>query len=232
MSNEASGIELSPLARVAAWVAMVGAAVALVALGLLHALSPEYDPAWRMVSEYANGTYGWVLSLMFAVWGISSWALVIGIWRQEKKALFRIGLVFLLAAGLGEAMAAVFDINQPLHDLASVLGIVGVPVGAILITTTLCRDAAWSAAKKPLKLSAHLTWVSVLLFAVSFGVMVLTFQLSGNKMDPAAGPTPHAPAGVIGYVGWTDRLFVVVSCAWVAVVARLAMKLSERRVSG
>jgi hypothetical protein len=54
--------EISPL-----WARLAGvAAVAtLVLLALLHLLSPEFSPVARMVSEYANGGYSWVLSLMF-----------------------------------------------------------------------------------------------------------------------------------------------------------------------
>ena len=49
------------IARVA-----IGTSVAvLVLLAILHILSPEFNPAWRMVSEYANGKYAWVLSLLF-----------------------------------------------------------------------------------------------------------------------------------------------------------------------
>ena len=44
----------------------IGISVAvLVLLAILHILSPEFNPAWRMVSEYANGKYAWVLSLLF-----------------------------------------------------------------------------------------------------------------------------------------------------------------------
>ena len=59
----------------AAHLTIAVAATALLLLASMHVLSPEYDPAWRMVSEYANSHYGWVLSLMFAAWALSSWAL-------------------------------------------------------------------------------------------------------------------------------------------------------------
>ena len=55
-----------------ALLAIAAAAVALLLLASLHVLSPEFDPAFRMVSEYALGHYGWVLSLMFLAWGISA----------------------------------------------------------------------------------------------------------------------------------------------------------------
>jgi hypothetical protein len=109
----------------AARVAMASASAALLALASLHVLSPEFDPSWRMVSEYANGNYGWLLSLMFAAWGLSSWALAVAISSEARTMSVKIGLVCLLLAGIGQAMAAVFDINHDtLHSLAGALGIV------------------------------------------------------------------------------------------------------------
>lgn len=228
MSNEISTVKLSRVAKTANWIAITGTAAALLLLALLHALSPEFDPSWRMISEYANGRFGWVLSLMFAVWALSSWALLVGIWRQGKSALFRVGLLFIFLAGLSEVLAAIFDINQPLHGLADVLGLLGLPLAAIFVTVALTRSPGWSVARKPLRWFAHLPWVSVALFAASFGVLFLTFQLTGLKVDPQAGPTAHAPAGVVGLVGLTNRLFAVVFMAWVVIVAWQAIKLSRK----
>src|ERR671925_2056063 len=56
----------------AAGLAIAATVAAAILLVTLHLLSPEYSPAWRMVSEYANGHYAWVLSLMFAAWGLST----------------------------------------------------------------------------------------------------------------------------------------------------------------
>jgi len=36
-------------------IAIGASAAALMLLASLHVLSPEFDPSWRMVSEYANG---------------------------------------------------------------------------------------------------------------------------------------------------------------------------------
>src|SRR5271169_3378910 len=94
-----NNIELSGSARVANWMAIAASAGALVLLALLHVVRPEFDPTWRMISEYANGRHSWILSLVFAFWGISQWALLLGIWRQERKAIFKAGLLFLFIAG-------------------------------------------------------------------------------------------------------------------------------------
>ncbi len=113
MSNKLTTARLSLIASVAT----------LLTLVLLHILSPEFAPSWRMVSEYANGDYGWVLSLMFIFWAISSWLLAFTIWSEVKTTAGKVGLYFLIASGIGEAMAAVFDINHSLHGLASLIGI-------------------------------------------------------------------------------------------------------------
>src|SRR5690348_2026098 len=92
---------------------IAAAAATLLLLASLHALSPEFDPSFRMVSEYALGHYGWVLSLMFLAWGISSWALAVALWSQVQTRAGKVGLWFLVIAGLGEAMASIYDIR---HD--------------------------------------------------------------------------------------------------------------------
>ncbi|HLF87314.1 MAG TPA: hypothetical protein VI451_00075, partial [Anaerolineales bacterium] len=72
--------------------AIATASAVLLLLASLHILSPEFDPSWRMVSEYTNGQYSWVLSLMFVFWAISSWALAFTIWSQVKTAAGKVGL--------------------------------------------------------------------------------------------------------------------------------------------
>jgi len=127
-----------------ALLAIAAAAAALLLLASLHVLSPEFDPSWRMVSEYALGHYGWVLSLMFLAWGISAWALAVALWSQVKTRAGKVGLWFLVIAGIGEAMASVFDITHDTgHSIAGVLGIGGFPIAALLLSVSLGRIQAW-----------------------------------------------------------------------------------------
>src|ERR1700722_18714662 len=48
-----------------ACLAIAFTAVALLALTGLHVVSPEFDPAKRVVSEYTLGRHGWLLSVLF-----------------------------------------------------------------------------------------------------------------------------------------------------------------------
>ncbi len=123
-------IDLRKISVPAAAIAIAAPAPALALLAALHVLSPEVSPAWRMVSEYANGRYPSVLSAMFVAYGLSSLALAFAIRSQLKTRSGRIGLAALVVSGAGQAAAAAFDLNQPaLHELAGVLGIVALPIG-------------------------------------------------------------------------------------------------------
>lgn len=118
-------------------VAVLATAVAFAALAFLHVVSPEFQPSWRMVSEYANGHHRWLLSVMFAAWGLGSLTLAAALAPVTHGALGRTGLVFLVLAGIGELLAAFFDINHPLHGPAAMIGIPSLPIAAVLITLAL-----------------------------------------------------------------------------------------------
>ena len=215
------------ISRSAAYFAIATSLAVLVLLAGLHRLSPEFDPSWRMVSEYANGDYSWVLSLMFICWAISSWILAFAIWSEVKTTAGKVGLYFLIASGIGEAMAAVFDINHSLHGLASLIGIGGLPIAAVLISTSLGRTEPWSVAKRSLLWSANLTWISVVLIGITFAILITTFTQAGGDMTSTDVPTT-LPDGVIALVGWANRFLIIAYCAWVITVASLAIKVRRQ----
>jgi len=60
---------------------------------------------------------GGVLSFMFGAWALSNWALAFELWSWKlEPGRF---LCFLMASGVGEAMASVFDINHQCTILPS-----------------------------------------------------------------------------------------------------------------
>lgn len=207
--------------RAAAWVAIAASAFVLVLLSALHLLSPEFDPSWRVVSEYANGHYGWVLSLMFATWAVGSWALACALWPILRGPVGRVGLWFLVAAGAGEALGAAFDINHPLHGLAGLLGAGGLPVAAMLITVSLRRSPSLSAGGTRLWL-ANLTWVMAVAMVGSLILLFVTFTHAGGHAPADGGTLPigtNLPPGAVALVGFVNRLMVVINCLWVMVAA-------------
>jgi Protein of unknown function (DUF998) len=220
----------SKIVASAAWLATILTAATILLLATLHVLSPEFDPSWRMVSEYAFGHYGWVLSLMFLSWGLSSWALAVAIWSQIKTKSGKVGLWFLVVAGIGEAMASVFDVTHDTgHSIAGLLGVGGFPVAALLLSVSLGRTEAWSSAKKTLLWIANLSWLSVLLLVATLLLMTMELTKANGGHLPRHAPK-SLPPGVLGLDGWANRLMVASYCLWVFVAAWQAIKL--RRQTG
>ena len=152
----------------AAYLALGATAVSAVALLLLHGLSPEFAWSWRMVSEYANGRFAWLLTVVFAGWAISSFALAAALWPLSQGTLGRIGLLFLVLAGIGQTMGGLFDINHRLHGPAAMIGIPSLCVAAVLLTIALSRRAGIAA---PPMWSAHLPWISFVLMIGAFALL-------------------------------------------------------------
>jgi hypothetical protein len=63
-----------------AYASMGFAALFLVILVLLHFLKPEFDPLWRMISEYEIGRFGRLIRVAFFAWGASALAMIAAIW--------------------------------------------------------------------------------------------------------------------------------------------------------
>jgi hypothetical protein len=174
-------------------------------------MSPEFDPAWRVVSEYALGRYGWVLSLMFLAWALSSWSVALAICSQVKSTGGHIGLFLLVVSGLGEALGGAFDVTSPLlHGLAGLLGVPTLPIAATLISVSLGATATWAPMKKQLLWTAALTWVSL-------AVMVAAMSTLRSGI-----------AGVRVPIGWPNRLLIVIYVAWLMSVALQAIRLRRQ----
>ena len=185
-------------------------ATALVLLAALHVLSPEFDPSWRMVSEYALGDYGWVLALMFLTWALSCVSLFFAIKSHIRIIAGKIGLGFLLAAAVGMSMAAIFDASHDLHGLAAMIGIPSLPIAAMLISISLVRNPAWSSARRLLLWTANLTWISLVLMVAT--VFIGLWQ-SGGEFGPDV------------LAGWPNRFLVVAYCVWLITAAWRADQL-------
>jgi len=155
---------------------------------------------------------------MFASWAISSLALAVAVWSQANGIGGKIGLGLLITAGVGEAMASVCDIAHPLHNLAGLLGVLSLPIAAMLISVRLGRTQAWSPSRKMLLWTANLTWVSLVLMSAALSIMISRHTRVGNK----------TALDVIASVGWTNRLLVAAYCAWVMAVASQALRLRRQ----
>lgn len=221
LANHAGAAGFSAVAAYAAIAATVLSGLALV---LLHVASPEFAPSWRMVSEYANGRHAWLLLLVFMAWALSSFTLAVALWPLRASIPGKIGLIFLVLAGVGQAMGGLFDINHKLHGPAATIGIPSLCIAAVALTMALSRHGGIVA---PPTWSAHLPWIA---FALMLGTLALLFSAlksAGVDMRAQTGPLQELPPGVTGYVGWANRLIFLASYLWTVLAALSVLRASS-----
>jgi hypothetical protein len=223
--NAATAGPVTATSRAAARLSLAAAATFLVLLAALHVIKPELDPSWRMVSEYEIGRYGWMMVLAFLSLAFSCATLFVAIRSRIQTTGGRIGLAFLVVSALGMTIAAIFTTDPitasqdeltthgNLHGLGALLGIPGFPIAAMLISLSLIRNRVWSPARRSLLWTGVLTWIGLLVFALSVALLLP----QGN-----GGFGPDVP------IGWPNRLLVLAYSVWLMAVAWHALRLSRR----
>ncbi len=204
--------------------AQVTAAAALAALVVLHLVSPELDPSWHMISEYAYGKAGLVLTLLFLCWAASCGCALASLVPLLKAGWAKVALVLLGISGVGALMGALFDVRHDLHGTAFALGVPTLPIAALIVSTRLSRSAP--AARTSLLVSAHATWISLVLQAGTMALFVSALVRAGAFHPETRQMLTSLPEGVPAIVGYANRLLVVAYLAWLFVVGGTATRLS------
>jgi Protein of unknown function (DUF998) len=200
---------VTPNQRLAA-ISLIVMSVFLALIGLLHVIKPEFEPSWRFLSEYSIGRHGWVMMMAFFLWAISCFTLSVALSEHVKTRRGRTGRIVLVVVGLTLILAGLFaqdpitatpdqlTTHGTLHAIASMIGIPGVPIAALLITWGVRQNAASVAISRGMTVTAHLTWVSLLAMAIYLAIAV----------PRAGGFGPDVPAG------WLNRAVVLAYWAW------------------
>lgn len=195
--------------RTLATVAITGAMVFLVLLALLHVLRTDLPPTWHVISEYANGPHGWLMTIAFAALAVScaSTVLAISAHAEGWGVWIGLGLVTLSAVGLG--MAALFpaDIVQDpmppmswtgtMHGVASMLGNPTLMIGMVVLAYALPGHTPWANSGAALQVFAYLAWLCFIAMMVGMFVFL-----------------PQGTGGLAMLVGFGNRLLVVAYAAW------------------
>lgn len=195
--------------------------LSLVCLLLLHFTSPEFKPSWRMVSEYALGNYKWLLTAFFLLWSLSTILLAMVLWSRVSSSWAMIGVVLLFITGIGAFMGGLFDVKHKLHGLASTLGVPFLPIAALLISYHLAAKGNFTDQQSAFLLSAHSTWISVLLMVIAMIAMMSGFKKAGIPMGPNAKPVEAVPDGVIALAGYANRILIFSYILWTLLIANL-----------
>lgn len=194
-------------------------AISLLSLLALHFLSPEFQPSWRMISEYALGKYKWLLTLFFVTWGIASMLLAIGLWHEMQSNWAKFGLVLVFMSGIGALMGGIFDMKHKLHGLSFGIGVPTLPIGALLVAYHMTDLPDWAFAKTIILSSTHSLWISLVLMGLTLGKFMGDYKKTGLPMGPDIEPPKTLPVGVLGIHGYFNRLLVVCYIGWIILMA-------------
>lgn len=213
----------------AAHLSYASAIAFLVLLAGLHFIKPEFDPSWRFVSEYAIGDYGWVMKMAFFFVALSCISVVVAIRFQVQTGAGKIGLVLLLIVAAALIMAGIFvmdpitagkdelTVHGSLHGIASMIGIPGFPIAALLIRKSLIRsNAVRFAARNEILWTTHLIWICLL---VMFAVVFISLGRTQGKFGPDV------------LIGWPNRLLVISYSLWLMAIAKNAIRMAKEKIS-
>ncbi len=119
---------------------------------LLHIIEPEFDPTWRMVSEYSNGQYGLLMRLAFLLTGVATLSVGLLLGKIKGSKLTKAASIAFFVSFAGLMLATLFNqdpvntkhmtFHGNMHGLATMLGIPGFSIGALLAGLWLKRQGA------------------------------------------------------------------------------------------
>jgi hypothetical protein len=210
----------------AARLSLLSGAAFLVLLAALHFVRPDLDPSWSVISEYALGDYGWLMTIAFLAWGLSAISLFVAIRSQVQNLVGRIGLVFLLIGAAGLILAAIFPtdpITTPpealttggtIHSMGAMISD-GILIGGSLLTLSLVRkNPNWSQVRKPLIWAVGLAWIGAITFTASMAILL---PQNGGQLGPEV------------LIGWQGRFSAAVYAVWLITAAFCAIKVHGRQ---
>lgn len=226
IQNIRSAHETLGFTTIPARIALVLSVTFLVILFLLHFLEPEFDPSWRMISEYELGRFGWMMTLAFFCWGGSVLALRVALRPSLRTRGGMIGWWWLLLIAVAQFGAGIFITNaitdptpriaNSLHALCGAIVIITFPIAATLAARALARNQAWAISRRWLLWVTLLVWFGLLAF---FGSIIVS-----NLINPSAGRV-----GPNVLLGLPNRFMVVAYNIWLILVALRAAQIARQK---
>ncbi len=191
--------------NVDAVLSIISLAAISISVGLvvvLHYVEPEFDPSWRMLSEYSLGKAGLLMRLAFIAGSAGVVACALSL--APVTLAGSIALVVVALGPLGAAFVDTDPITTPRPEVSarskvhSALGsvyILGFPIAATIAGVTSGNAVlAWTCA---------LPWLGLVWF------MAATLRR----------PAPNGVGGPDIKIGWPNRFSMLLYFAWIAIVA-------------
>lgn len=167
-------------------------------VGLMHLLRPDYAPASHMISDYAVGPWGGVMTATFICAGLGCLLFVVALVQSGQKSVTgRIVTSLFAVAGMGLFVTAACPIDLDdapttttglIHGISFLVNVVSLVLASILLMVLAWRKSRW----RPYRWRATL-FATLLLLAI-----VIQFSTLRRGM-------PY---------GLANRFFVAVLVAW------------------
>jgi len=196
---------IAPISTISAVYSLGAIGVAFALVALLHRLEPEFDPSWRMLSEYSLGRYGALMRIAFIAAGSGVVAVAIALGGSAWP--WTLGLVLVALGPLGASVIDTDPVTTPraaisrrsdVHAVLGMLFILGFPVAA---TATGLGGAG--------AIGPALAWAS----AAPWLALAWFFAATIRYARPDGVGSPGVR------VGWPNRVSMVVDMGWVALAA-------------
>lgn len=201
--------------HVAAGISLGSAITFVIILAMMHVLKPELEPSWRMISEYENGRFGWLMRLGFLILCLSCVSLALAL-----LPLFSLGgILALFVAGtslIGAAIWAPDPATTPPNDrtqtghLHSIFGgvfILGFPLATALLCFGLNQTGQHVLSGTTLRWLATLVWCSMVWL---FGAIYYYVGIKRRTGDEVR-------------IGWPNRVMLCTYLAWIIALASMAV---------
>lgn len=168
------------------------------ALLLMHVIRPDYTIVDHMISDYAVGRFGWIMTTAFVSIGTGCLMLAIGLFRDGPTSwLGRTGAALLVVAFAGLVVTALYPTDLEtapstrtgdIHAISFLVNIVSVLLSTICLALSYAGSPNWRRRRTP---------------ALAFsGLLIVAFVAQYLTLHKGA------PYGI------TNRLFVAVLIAW------------------
>ncbi|WP_404714327.1 DUF998 domain-containing protein [Sphingomonas sp. MMS24-J13] len=181
----------------------------------MHLIRPDYTIVDHMISDYAVGSSGWIMTTAFVSLALGCLTLAVGLFRDGPASwLGRIGAALLVVAFVGLIVTALFPTDLEtapstrtgdIHAISFLVNIVSILLSTICLASSYAAEPSWRAHRAA-------AFVLTALLVVAFVAQYLTLHKG-------------APYGI------TNRLFVAVLIAWLIVNSRwLKASVQERKL--
>jgi len=186
---------------------VTGLAAGLVVV--LHFLEPEFDPSWRMLSEYSLGRYGVLMRAAFLAVGTGVIAVAVAL--SESAWPWSLGLALVAIGPLGAAFFDTDPITTPRTEMSK-RNNVHAALGALFILSfPAAATIAGIGAARNLAVGPVLAWASAfpwLGLAWFLGTSIWFGRTAGTQ-----GPGPEVR------IGWPNRASMLTYLGWVSLAA-------------